>query len=144
MKRIAGVLVGRGLKCHTCDDNQRKFKEVPACEREDYKDDCPFDLVLREIDDRNSEAYVMYAQVQDQVQYVGMDGVLGPLPLSEITTVLEVNDVPKEDWTEYIDRIRILHTTYCNTHNKKGGGGGDDPRKLMALPFAKRLTTDGK
>lgn len=90
------------------------------------------DLALREIDARNMDAIRVYSFVQDQLQYLGMEGVQGPLPLHQIKVGLEILDMPREDWVGLVQRVRILHGEYLRTHRTK-------QQHMASLPFAKRV-----
>ncbi len=108
--------------------------------------DCQYDLALREMDLTNKNALAIYHFVQDQVQYLGMEGAFGPLPLSAITEALTVLDVDRDEWLHYIDRVRVLHQSFCSIHNKKKDGRGkaaptgrdDGASSTMNVPFAQK------
>jgi hypothetical protein len=136
LKELAGTLVEHSPECKVCEDADAD----PACEFED---------ALEELDPRNIESFLIYGFMQDQLQYIGMEGVPGPLPLHSLTVGLELLEVPREDWLEIIHRIRLLHNVWCeiqaeerkrNSSNSKRGRPSteSDPRELMSIPFAKK------
>jgi len=105
---------------------------------------------MSRLDDRNIESLNTYIFVQDQTQYVGMEGAIGPLPLPAIKVGLELLDVPRDEWLEVLQRVRILHAAWAkhntdekrrekNTPSRRNRPAKEaQPREMMALPFAKK------
>lgn len=101
---------------------------------------------MDKLDARNGEALLLYHFVQDQTQYIGSEGVVGPLPLTAVKAALEILEVPHDSWLELIHRVRILHGAWTARQNselksKRGKPQAKEaePNEMLKIPFAKKV-----